>query len=113
MDENWYIAKDKYGEKGIIPANYVRKKIGSGSELWFVGDLMKHAIKEGTNVVALYSFRAIESASDKLSFEKGDEFTILGHAEEGWYLAKDKDGRPIMKDVYSLIGGNPCEPGDL
>ncbi|CAB3997426.1 tyrosine- kinase Btk29A isoform X3 [Paramuricea clavata] len=46
---------------------------------------------EGPNVVALYSFRGQET--DDLSFEKGDEFTILKSEGEHWCLAKDKYGR--------------------
>ncbi|XP_028397837.1 tyrosine-protein kinase Tec-like [Dendronephthya gigantea] len=47
--------------------------------------------KEGPNVVALYSFKGQES--DDLSFEKGDEFTILKCEGEHWCLAKDRYGR--------------------
>ncbi|CAB3990439.1 tyrosine- kinase Tec isoform X2, partial [Paramuricea clavata] len=92
----WWLAKDKDGRTGYIPANGVRHKGVLGTEVWFVGDIMRHVaeemlLKEGQNFVALYSFNGQDSGD--LSFVKGDEFTILEHAGDGWYLAKDKYGR--------------------
>ncbi|XP_046852033.1 cytoplasmic tyrosine-protein kinase BMX-like [Xenia sp. Carnegie-2017] len=57
--EHWCLARDRNGQKGYIPVNYVREKGGLDTECWYFGDIMRHVAedklikeqKEGTFLV--------------------------------------------------------------
>lgn len=112
-DVNWYKARDKYGEEGYIPSNYVTEK-KSGNLVQFVWyrkqvnrnkaeELLKKEDKEGTFIVRDSSTPGAYTVSVYTKSVTGEGTTAIKH-----YHIKETKGSPKQfylaeKHLFSSI----------
>ncbi|XP_035206286.1 tyrosine-protein kinase Btk29A-like isoform X1 [Stegodyphus dumicola] len=108
--EHWWQVKNKYGETGYIPSNYVEEKTSGGlrHHNWYVGDmsrqrcevLLKRENKEGTFVVRNSSSKGMFTLSlfTRVSQPHVKHYHIKTNAKGEYYLS-EKHAFPTVEDL--------------